>query len=97
MRYLLGMAGKNELTSMTVSLPASQKDYVKDQAAATGCSTPSEYIRRLIHADQRAHERELESKVLEGLESPAREMTAAEWSKLRLTLRSKAATKRKAQ
>ena len=29
--------GNNELTSMTVSLPSTQKDYVREQAAATGC------------------------------------------------------------
>src|SRR5262245_25266503 len=45
---------------------------------------PSEYIRRLIHADQKAHEEEdLERKILEGLNSPSREMTAKEWSTLR--------------
>ena len=92
------MAAKNPLTSMTVSLPAVQKAYVQEQAAATGCSTPSEYIRRLIHADQKAHEQDvLENKVLEGLESPAREMTGKEWSKLRRTLRNKLGKKRKAQ
>ncbi len=89
---------KNELTSMSVSLPASQKDYVRQQAVASGCSTPSEYIRRLIHADQKAHAQEdLERKILDGLDSPAREMTAKEWSKLRETLRSRAIGRRKAQ
>jgi hypothetical protein len=92
------MSGKNELTSMTVSLPASQKEYVREQATATGCSTPSEYIRRLIHADQKAHHQaKLEIKILEGLDSPAREMTGKEWSKLRQTLRNKLGNKRKAR
>ena len=92
------MSGKNELTSMTVSLPSAQKEYVRDQAAATGCSTPSEYIRRLIHADQKAREQEaLEQKLLEGLDSPPREMTAKEWSKLRQTLQAKLAKRRKAR
>ena len=92
------MSDKHELTSMTVSLPSSQKEYVREQAAASGCSTPSEYIRRLIHADQKAHEQEeLELKILEGLGSPAREMTGKEWSKLRQTLRTKLAKKRKAE
>ena len=60
------MPRKSKLTSMTVSLPATQKAYVKAQANASGCSTPSEYIRRLIHADQRARELErLERKILE--------------------------------
>lgn len=84
------MASDRELTSMTVSLPATQKDYVKERANASGCSTPSEYIRRLIHADQKAHEREeLERKVLAGLDSPSREVGTAEWRKLRSSLRAK--------
>jgi len=92
------MRGDNELTSMTVSLPATQKAYVKAQAVCTGCSTPSEYIRRLIHADQRAREQEaLERKILEGLDSPSREMTPGEWQELRSTLRRKLTKRRKAQ
>ncbi len=80
----------NDLTSMTVSLPAAQKAYVKAQAAATGCSTPSEYVRRLIHADQKARQQEeLERKILEGLDSPSREMTSDDWQELRSTLRKK--------
>jgi antitoxin ParD1/3/4 len=52
----------------------------------------------LIHADQKAHEEEdLERKILEGLNSPSREMTAKEWSKLRQGLRDKLTKRRKAQ
>jgi hypothetical protein len=92
------MSGENELTSMTVSLPATQKAYVKAQAEATGCSTPSEYVRRLIHADQRAREQEdLERKILAGLDSPVREMTSDDWRELRSTLHKKLAKRRKAQ
>jgi Arc/MetJ-type ribon-helix-helix transcriptional regulator len=72
------MARDNDLTSMTVSLPATQKDYVKEQATASGCSTPSEYIRRLIHADQKAREQEnLERMILEGLDSCRRRSRSA--------------------
>jgi len=82
------MSKDNDLTSMTVSLPATQKAYVKAQSAASGCSTPSEYIRRLIHADQRVREQEdLERKILEALDSPAREMTDEAWEALRRSLR----------
>jgi hypothetical protein len=89
---------KKALTSMTVSLPAAQKEYVRKKAAATGCSTPSEYIRRLIHADQKAHERDsVEAKILEGLSSSVREMSAREWTKLRATVRAQLADRRKAQ
>ena len=92
------MSENNELTSMTVSLPASQKEYVRERAAATGCSTPSEYIRRLIHADSRAHYEEvLEQKILEGLNSTAEVMTKEKWAKLRQTMRDAVAKKRKAE
>ena len=92
------MASDNHLTSMTVSLPAAQKHYVKQQAAASGCSTPSEYIRRLIHADQRAREQEdLERKILEGLDSPTRQLSAADWKELRARLRAKLGNRRKVQ
>lgn len=82
------MAGDREPTSMTVSLPATPKDYVRERANASWCSTPSEHIRRLIHADQETNEREeIERKVLAGLDSPSREVGAAEWRKLRSSLR----------
>jgi antitoxin ParD1/3/4 len=84
------MSAETDLTSMTVSLPAGQKAWVKAQAAATGCSTPSEYVRRLIHADQRARaQEELEQKLIEGLDSPVREMTPAAWREFRRELRKK--------
>jgi antitoxin ParD1/3/4 len=96
--YPSPMASDNDLTSMTVSLPTTQKDYVKEQAMASGCSTPSEYIRRLIHADQKAREQEdLERKILEGLDSPARQMNDADWKDLRTTLKAKLRKRKKAQ
>ncbi len=82
------MSKDSDLTSMTISLPVTQKAYVKAQLAVSGCSTPSEYIRRLIHADQRVCEQEaLERKILEALDSPAREMTDEAWEGLRSSLR----------
>lgn len=84
-----------DLTSMTVSLPAMQKDYVKRQATATGCSTPSEYIRRLIHADAKAHEQAtLERLILEGLDSPTEAMTEDDWAKLRASVKARRKKKR---
>jgi cytochrome P450 len=92
------MTGDSDLTSMTVSLPATQKAYVKAQATTSGCSTPSEYIRRLIYADQRAREQEaLEQKILEGLASPSREMTPEDWQELRSILRRQLTKRRIAQ
>ena len=89
------MDTNDQLTSLNVSLPVSQKEYVKGQVAATGCSTPSEYIRRLIHADQKTHARErLEQLLLEGLNSgePV-EVTAEDWAELRSEFRRRLAEK----
>jgi len=84
--------------SMSVSLPVSQQDYVRERAADSGCSTPSEYVRRLIDADRRTHEQEsVETRLLDGLATPLREMTSKRWSELRRFLREEATRARKAQ
>jgi hypothetical protein len=71
------MATDSDLTSFTVSLPRAQKEYLQRQAVATGCSTPSEYVRRLIHADQKARSKEdLEAKLLEAEMHPGRDHAA---------------------
>ena len=78
------MTKSNQLTAMTISLPSKLKAWVKAKAKSTGCATPSEYIRRILHQAQRADEQErLERKLVEGLASPGREMTRKEWEKLR--------------
>ena len=57
------------MTSMNVSLPEELKDYVEQQAKG-GYSTPSEYIRELIRADQKCRAKErLDALLLEGLSS----------------------------
>jgi antitoxin ParD1/3/4 len=57
-------------TTLNVSLPRAQREFVEAAAARLGCTTTSEYVRRLIHdAQQRQVQEELESRVLEGLRS----------------------------
>ena len=79
------MEGDHELTSMNVSLPVSQKEYVRERAVASGCSTPSEYVRRLISTDQeRQAQARLDKLLIEGLNSgPDVEMTSEDWSDIR--------------
>ena len=90
------MATDSGLTSFTVSLPRGQKEYLQQQAVATGCSTPSEYVRRLIHADQKARAKEdLEAKLLEALSSPSREMTPEAWAELKDEARSRIEERRR--
>ena len=67
-----GMGEGAELTSMNVSLSRAQRDFVEAAARDTGCTTTSEYIRRLIHeAQRRADLEDLERKLIDGLESGA--------------------------
>ena len=79
------MDTEQEITSMNISLPTTQKHYVREQSVRSGCSTPSEYMRRLIHEDQRRRaQQELEAKLLEGLNSgPDVEMTSDDWADIR--------------
>jgi len=64
------MREESDLTSLNVSLPRSQRSFVESEATRSGCTTTSEYIRRLIHdAQRRATQEELERKLIAGLES----------------------------
>lgn len=87
----------HELTSMNVSLPVSQKEYVRERAVASGCSTPSEYVRRLISSDQeRQAQARLDELLLEGLNSsPDAEMTADDWAEVRREVAKRIQAKRR--
>ncbi len=72
------------MQSMNISLPDSLKRYVDGQISTGRYSSASEYVRELIRADEkRKAEEQLEAKLLEGLNSAASELTAADWSTLR--------------
>ncbi|HVR74270.1 MAG TPA: hypothetical protein VMT52_08060 [Planctomycetota bacterium] len=90
------MATADALTNMSISLPAAQKEYLKGRVAKTGCATTSEYVRRLIHADQVAQEKaDLERRLLARIDEPSTPFTAEDWSEIRSEVRRKLATKRK--
>jgi antitoxin ParD1/3/4 len=57
------------MTSMNVSLPEELKDFAEEQTK-NGYSTPSEYVRELIRADQRRRAKDkLDAMLIEGLRS----------------------------
>lgn len=72
------------MTTMNISLPEEMKAFIDAQIAREGYASASEYLRALIRDAQRRQARqELEAKLLEGLQSPASELTPADWAGLR--------------
>jgi len=76
------------MTSLNISLPQFLKDYVEEQVAGSGYSTPSEYVRELLRQDQKRHAQEkLEALLLEGINSGKPiEITPEYWEKKRQQL-----------
>jgi antitoxin ParD1/3/4 len=84
------------LTSMSISVFASQKSYVETEAARGGYATPSEYMRELIRDDQkRKADERLEALLLEGVASgePV-PMTKKHWEAIRDEVRRYAGTRK---
>ena len=72
------------MQSMNISLPDPLKQFVDGQIAQGRYSSVSEYVRELIRADEkRKAEDQLEAKLLEGLNGPETELTAADWRDIR--------------
>ena len=70
---------------MTISLPEPLKQFVEQQVSAGGYASAEEYIGALLEAErERARIEEL---ILEGVESPATEMTAEDWEDIRRKVR----------
>ena len=72
------------MTSMNISLPEDMKAFIDAQLNREGYASASEYLRGLIRdAQRRQARRDLEAKLLEGLEGPATEMTREDWESIR--------------
>ncbi len=79
---------------ISVSLPHDLEEFVAEQVKAGGHASASDYILHLLREAQREKaEEELEKLVLPALESLERgegkEMTSADWERLRQRLRDK--------
>lgn len=58
------------MTTLNISLPDTMKDFIKEQIQEGGYSTTSEYLRHLIHEEQkRVAQAKLDAMLLEGLNS----------------------------
>jgi antitoxin ParD1/3/4 len=69
---------------MTISIPDSIKELVDQEVASGAFPSAEEYIRALVEADQKQKALDrLEAQLIEGLDSPASEMTQQDWDDLR--------------
>lgn len=72
------------MESMNISLPDPLKQFVDAQIASGRYSSASEYMRELIRLDEKRKAQErLEGLLMEGLNSPASEMTVKDWDQLK--------------
>lgn len=86
------------VTTLTISMPESMREYIDQQVKAKGFGNTSEYLRSLVRGDQEAQAaKRLESLLLEGLESGGAdiEMNPEFWRDLKAEALELARTKRR--
>lgn len=86
------------VTTLTISMPDSMREYIDQQVKAKGFGNTSEYLRSLVRSDQEAQaNKRLENLLLEGLESGGADIEATPefWSELKAEAVELARTKRR--
>lgn len=74
------------MTTLTISLPESLRDFIEQQVKTKGFGNTSEYVRSLVRNAQEAESiKRLETLLLEGLESGGEDIEADQkfWSDLK--------------
>jgi antitoxin ParD1/3/4 len=72
------------VTTMNISLPDEMKAFVESEMTQEGYASASEYLRALIRdAQKRRARQDLETKLLEGLQGPAVQMTRDDWDSIK--------------
>jgi antitoxin ParD1/3/4 len=78
------MAANPSITTINISLPEAMRAFVEAQVATGAYGSVSEYFRELLRREQRDVARDdLETKLLDALKTPTKDMTAADWKRLR--------------
>ena len=54
---------------MQVTLPDSLRDWIETQASACGLAHPDQFVERVLRKEQGRTQREIDQKLIEGLES----------------------------
>ena len=90
---------QDTLTSLNVSVLASQKSYIEQQALLAGFADPSDYLRQIIRADQqRKTQEELEAMLVKAIETDKWiEGTPEYWAKKKAELAAKYGHEAKAE
>ena len=71
------------MASMTISLPDELIAFIETQVAPEGYASADEYLRALLlKARKEKTRKELEAKLLKGLEGESTEMTREEWNSI---------------
>lgn len=88
---------KTSMTSVNISLPTNQRQFIEQKVAKGGYSTVSEYFRELVRQDeQREAEARLDSLLLQALESgEPTPMTKKDWADVRKEVRRRAEQRKK--
>ena len=88
---------KNPKTSVNISLPTNQRQFVEHKVSTGGYSTVSEYFRELVRQDeQREAEARLESLLLQALESgEPTPMTKKDWDDVRKEVKRRSQRRKK--
>jgi antitoxin ParD1/3/4 len=72
------------MTTLTISLPDSLKEFIEQEVESKGYGNVSEYVRELLRmAQQRAADARLETLLIEGLAGEAKPLTPEFWDELR--------------
>lgn len=73
------------MSTITISVPESLKEYVEEQVRARGFGNVSEFFRSLVREDQRQQQdQELTNRLIEGLDSGVGAKATDEfWSEMR--------------
>jgi antitoxin ParD1/3/4 len=81
------------MTTLNVSLPDTLGEFVQERIAQGGYNTADDYLRELIHEDQRRKAQEkLDSLLQAGLDSgPSTPMTTQDWADIRSEVRRRGA------
>src|SRR5438552_211195 len=72
------------ITTISISLPETMKEFIESQVSQGGYGTASEYVRDLVRdAQKRIAQEKLEELLLEGLNSPVAEFDSKEFSAIK--------------